>query len=208
MFYSFWKNKLETEPRPSRTVGCCNGGSAPPILSLRTRVSFSPFLPRAMAWGEPSSDPRHPRRKKTSAERRQQRLRASARVSSALLRAFSALQHRGCQHTNLGAALAHALAGDQPQRSDDVSDTYGAHNKDKTDKGEFVNEHLDTILPGAKDDPPAQQANQQGLDSGLPHNLGDLLNQARAGTANDIAHRLYHHLCGRHRRGCSLGGRK
>ena len=173
-----------------------------------------------MAWGEPSSDPRHPRRKKTSAERRQQRLRASARVSSALLRAFSALQHRGCQHTNLGAALAHALAGDQPQRSDDVSDTYGAHNRDKTDKDktdllkdtvplEFVNELLDTILPGAKDDPPAQQANQQGLDSGLPHNLGDLLNQARAGTANDIAHRLYHHLCGWHPEwGCSLGGRK
>ena len=50
------------------------------------------------------------RRKKTAAERRQQRLRAEARGVQHLLRAFEALQtHRGCAASALGRALGSAL---------------------------------------------------------------------------------------------------
>ena len=49
----------------------------------------------------------HPRR--SGAHRRAQLERSQARVIGSLLKAFSALQHRGCCHTRLGTALAQAL---------------------------------------------------------------------------------------------------
>jgi len=53
----------------------------------------------------------HPRRRKSSAERRAQRLRAEQRAIGHFLRSFDALLHRGSCHTRLSLALRTALAG-------------------------------------------------------------------------------------------------
>ena len=50
-----------------------------------------------------------PRPRRSGAQRRAQLERSQARVIGSLLKAFSALQHRGCCHTRLGTALAQAL---------------------------------------------------------------------------------------------------
>ena len=50
-----------------------------------------------------------PRPRQSGAQRRAQLERSQARVIGSLLKAFSALQHRGCCHTRLGTALAQAL---------------------------------------------------------------------------------------------------
>eukprot|EP00929_Paragymnodinium_shiwhaense_P043845 TRINITY_DN22525_c0_g1_i5.p1 TRINITY_DN22525_c0_g1~~TRINITY_DN22525_c0_g1_i5.p1 ORF type:complete len:181 (+),score=22.50 TRINITY_DN22525_c0_g1_i5:163-705(+) len=54
------------------------------------------------------------RRRKSAAERREQRLRAEGRVVSRMIKAFSLIEgHRGCENTMLGNALFVALKADK-----------------------------------------------------------------------------------------------
>ena len=114
-------------------IALCRGTSpeCPDIItpafaqfSFVVRVEAGGIRTSAMAWWQS-------RNKKTTRERREQRLRAEGRTASRLLRAFQEVQgHRGGQLSKFGMAMLAALAGMQDTVEQIVPEHIVAHTVD------------------------------------------------------------------------------